>query len=74
VWAQTLWNHAPKMEMRMQQLGAPWPRFEGHEMNDLLAYVREISGGPGGKLRCCQPARSAAGRFFKTSPALLVIR
>src|ERR1017187_3404408 len=46
VWAQTMWNHAPKMEMRMQQLGAPWPRFEGHEMNDLLAYVREISGGP----------------------------
>src|ERR1039458_954296 len=46
VWAQTMWNHAPKMEIRMQQLGAPWPRFEGHEMNDLLAYVREISGGP----------------------------
>src|SRR5450756_2002415 len=37
VWAQTMWNHAPKMEVRMQQLGVPWPKFEGSEMNDLLA-------------------------------------
>ena len=29
VWAQTMWNHAPKMEVRMQQLGVPWPKFDG---------------------------------------------
>jgi len=46
VWAQTMWNHAPKMEVRMEQLGVPWPKFEGTEMNDLLAYVREVCGGP----------------------------
>ncbi|MBZ5594791.1 MAG: cytochrome c [Acidobacteriia bacterium] len=46
VWAQTMWNHAPKMEARMQQLGAAWPKFEDGEMNDLLAYVREVCGGP----------------------------
>jgi mono/diheme cytochrome c family protein len=45
VWAETMWNHAPKMEARMQQLGAPWPKFEGGEMNDLLAYVRGVCGG-----------------------------
>jgi mono/diheme cytochrome c family protein len=46
VWAQTMWNHAPKMEARMRQIGAPWPKFEGSEMNDLLAYIRDITGGP----------------------------
>jgi len=46
VWAQTMWNHAPKMEARQQQLGAAWPKFAGGEMNDLLAYIREICGGP----------------------------
>jgi len=42
VWAQVMWNHAPKMEVRMQQVGVPWPKFQGREMNDLLAYVREV--------------------------------
>jgi len=41
-----MWNHAPKMEAGMQQLGAAWPKFEDGEMNDLLAYVREVCGGP----------------------------
>jgi mono/diheme cytochrome c family protein len=44
-WAQNMWNHAPKMEVRMDELGVAWPRFENREMNDLLAYVREIGGG-----------------------------
>jgi mono/diheme cytochrome c family protein len=42
VWAQIMWNHAPKMEVRMQQVGVPWPKFQDREMNDLLAYVREV--------------------------------
>jgi mono/diheme cytochrome c family protein len=44
-WAQSMWNHAPKMEDRMNKLGIVWPRFEDREMNDLLAFVREICGG-----------------------------
>jgi mono/diheme cytochrome c family protein len=44
-WAETMWNHAPKMETRMHEVGAAWPKFEGDEMNDLLAYVRGICGG-----------------------------
>lgn len=46
VWAQTMWNHAPKMEAAIEQHGTAWPKFEDGEMNDLLAYVREVSGGP----------------------------
>lgn len=42
-WAQTLWNHAPNMEKNFFRVGVPWPRFEKHDMSDLLAYVREIS-------------------------------
>lgn len=45
VWTQKMWNHAPAMEVAMQQLGLSWSKFEGREMSDLLAYVREVSGG-----------------------------
>lgn len=46
VWAQAMWNHAPAMERKMKHLGLAWPKFEGAEMNDLLAYIREVTGGP----------------------------
>ena len=45
VWAQAMWNHAPAMEKRMKHLGLAWPKFEGTEMNDLLAHIRELTGG-----------------------------
>ncbi|MBI4466241.1 MAG: c-type cytochrome [Acidobacteria bacterium] len=45
-WAQAMWNHAPAMETRMRGLKMAWPEFEGGEMNDLLAYVREERAGP----------------------------
>jgi mono/diheme cytochrome c family protein len=44
-WAQTMWNHAPAMENHMRTLNMPWPQFQGEEMNDLLAYVRQARGG-----------------------------
>lgn len=44
-WTQTMWNHAPSMEAGMQRVGLQWPNFNGREMNDLLAYIREKSGG-----------------------------
>ncbi|MBI4873953.1 MAG: c-type cytochrome [Acidobacteria bacterium] len=45
LWTQAMWNHAPMMETRMQQQGLTWPKFEGRDMNDLLAYIRTHSGG-----------------------------
>ena len=45
-WAQTLWNHAPAMEKNIDKVGLAWPRFEKTEMNDLLAYMREVVGAP----------------------------
>ncbi len=46
VWTQAMWNHAPHMEAEMAQRGIAWPTFEGTEMNDLLAYMRQVSTGP----------------------------
>lgn len=45
-WSQTMWNHAPAMETHMRELNMPWPRFEGEQMNDLLAFLRYVRGGP----------------------------
>lgn len=45
-WAQVMWNHAPAMETSMRQMNIDWPRFEGGEMNDLLAYIRRVRAGP----------------------------
>lgn len=45
-WAQAMWNHAPAMETHMRQLSLEWPRFEGSEMNDLLAFIRQERAGP----------------------------
>ncbi len=45
-WAQAMWNHAPAMEAHMRQFNMTWPRFDGEEMNDLLAYIRQERGAP----------------------------
>ncbi len=44
-WTQAMWNHAPAMEKTALQMHVAWPRFEGREMNDLLAFIRNHAGG-----------------------------
>jgi mono/diheme cytochrome c family protein len=34
-----LWRHGPTMLQRFQQKNLHWPRFDGHEMSDLIAYL-----------------------------------
>jgi cytochrome c2 len=34
-----LWNHSFAMHGRMKGAGVPFPRFEGHELADLIAYL-----------------------------------
>jgi cytochrome c551/c552 len=38
-----LWRHGPTMLEAMTKRGTPWPRFDGTEMADLIAYLN--SGG-----------------------------
>jgi cytochrome c2 len=34
-----LWRHGPSMLAQMQKDRVPWPRFEGSQMADLIAYL-----------------------------------
>jgi mono/diheme cytochrome c family protein len=70
VWAQAMWNHAPAMEAGMQQLGLSWPKFQGAEMNDLLAYIREVTTGQR-RESALLPADPERGRkLFQTKSCL----
>lgn len=39
-WATSVWDHAPKMRARAEQLGAGYPRFEAGEMVDLVEFLK----------------------------------
>lgn len=41
-WTQALWNHASRMQAKMQTSAMPWPKFQGSDMRDLFAYVRHV--------------------------------
>jgi len=38
-----LWRHGPTMLESMKKQGTAWPRFEGREMADLIAYLNSTS-------------------------------
>jgi cytochrome c2 len=64
-WTQVMWNHAPAMEASMRQLGLTWPQFGPGEMNDLLAYVREVSGGTRREFRLLPADPDHGGKLFQ---------
>jgi cytochrome c2 len=70
-WAQALWNHAPAMEKNISKVGVAWPRFEKSEMNDLLAYVRAVVGGPRSENKLL-PADPRRGRELFNSKSCVV--
>lgn len=43
LWAELMWSHAMKMEEKMREFGVVWPRFEGNEMVNLIAYIRSAT-------------------------------
>ena len=36
-----LWHHGPTMLEQMTRKDIPWPRFDAHEMSDLIAHLNE---------------------------------
>jgi mono/diheme cytochrome c family protein len=46
-WTQTLWNHAVRMQAKMQSSAMSWPKLQGSDMRDLFAYVRQVRNLPG---------------------------
>ncbi len=44
--SQAVWKHSRLMMARMLRIGKKWPKFEGNEMTDVLAYVKTQAKGP----------------------------
>lgn len=42
-WTAAMWNHAPAMQEKLRDAALAWPRFEGAEMRDVVAYLRSQS-------------------------------
>ncbi len=41
--AQEMWNHGPSIKEKMDELSVSWPQFEGVEISDLMAFLRDAS-------------------------------
>jgi mono/diheme cytochrome c family protein len=86
LWAEASWNHAHWMELATHSAAVEWPRFEGREMADLFAWVRQSYGNNarenplfpadperGAKLfveKSCVGCHGAGGRGGKLGPPL----
>jgi mono/diheme cytochrome c family protein len=84
LWAQRLWNHAPRMEQAMEAEGIEWPELTPGQVVDVLAYLRTIGTGsrqvpelPGdpwsGRIlfrQRCQSCHSAEGEGGDVGPDL----
>ncbi len=44
LWGELMWGHALGMEEKVREFGLRWPRFEGNEMVDLIAYIQQELG------------------------------
>ena len=38
-----LWHHGPQMLAQMKSTGVAWPRFEGSQMADVIAYLNRLT-------------------------------
>lgn len=41
--SQEMWNHGPDIRREMKDRGVKWPEFNGAEISDLLAFLRDAS-------------------------------
>jgi len=41
--AQEMWNHGPAIKEKMDELNVSWPLFEGEEISNLMAFLRDAS-------------------------------
>jgi cytochrome c2 len=40
---QMMWNHGSQIRAKMSELGVSWPEFNGDEVADLMAFLRDAS-------------------------------
>jgi cytochrome c2 len=60
--AQTMWNHGGEMATVMRGQGVPWPKFEGSEMGDLLAFLQSGHSGATDERAYFEPGSPRRGR------------
>lgn len=61
-WIQAMWNHAPAMQNLMAARGVQWPQFQGNDVSNLIAYIRQVA--PSSNRRVyLRPADLEAGRL-----------
>ncbi|HWP99266.1 MAG TPA: cytochrome c [Vicinamibacterales bacterium] len=60
--AASMWNHGVEMAALMRRTGVRWPRFEGREMGDLLAFLQAGTGGRGADRVYFEPGSPRRGR------------
>lgn len=41
--AQEMWNHGPQIKEMMDEINISWPDFEGIEISNLMAFLRDAS-------------------------------
>lgn len=64
-FAATMWNHGPAMAEAMRARGVKRPQFSGHELRDLIAYVKAVSRARGDQPMQVLPGRAEEGeRLF----------
>ncbi len=60
--AESMWNHGGEMAALMRRYRVEWPRFEGREMGDLLAYLQAGNEGRARERVYFEPGSPRAGR------------
>ncbi|HSL72031.1 MAG TPA: hypothetical protein VK864_17415, partial [Longimicrobiales bacterium] len=40
--ARLMWQHAPSMQQRLQDMRIAWPQLNGAELSDLIAYLSSL--------------------------------
>ena len=62
LWAQLMWNHGSTMRDKMLAKKIPWPKFEGNEMRDLIAYIYRANWPPKQDVSYSLPGNPAEGK------------
>jgi len=57
-----MWNHGPRILAKMQELGISWPTFDGKEISDLMAFLRDASPVPDPERVFMRPGNPQVGQ------------
>ncbi|MBZ5648156.1 MAG: cytochrome c [Acidobacteriia bacterium] len=69
-WIQAMWNHAPAMQGALAARGYAWPRFEGNDVADLIAYIRTLAPNSRKKIYVRAADAEAGARIFQQKGCL----